>query len=219
MLWFSHRAPDRNPFGRRLDQFLILLPQVETHPRGTIAALKQGALRAFRGHAASGEPRRFGRRWRAQLQAVYGHGYQVASETISSAEVVHVGDLVRETVEALKAERNSDGAIVPAAEDPVVVLAYGLGAWPPEADLTSLEELLGEFGMSHEALRIQFENFVRTMSPTDQNRAFRELAGASFVLGAAARIVEAAQPAVRNIRPLGGSHHSKRDNGKELTRP
>lgn len=222
VFWFSHRPPDRNPFGRRLDQLLILLlPQVETDRRGTIAALKQDTLRAFRGHAASGELRRFGRRWRAQLQAVHAHGHQVASETISSAEVVHVGDLVRETVEALKAERTGGGATVPAVEDPVVVLAYGLGAWPPEADLTSLEELLGELGVSHAALRIRFESFVRTISPADQNRAFRELAGASFVLGAAARIVEAAEFSVGDVRPLGGSHHSRRiaDSGKEMNRP
>lgn len=175
--------------------------------RGTIAALKQDTLRAFRGHVGSDRLRRSARRWRAQLGAVYAHGYQVASETISSsADVVHGGDLVRETVEALKAERTSGGAIVPAAEDPVVVLAYGLGAWPSRADLTSLEELLGELAVSHAGLRIRFESFLRTISPADQNRAFRELAGASFVLGAAARIVAATEPPGRNVRPLGGSH-------------
>jgi hypothetical protein len=223
VLWFGHRPPGRNPFGRRLDQLLVLLlpPQVVTHRGGTIAALRQDTVRALRGHVASGELQRSARRWRAQLGAVYAHGYQVASETISSAEVVHGGDLVRETVEALKAARTSAGATVPDAEDPVVVLAYGLGAWPPEADLTSLEELLVELGVSHEALRARFESFLNTVSPADQSRAFRELAGASFVLGAAARIVEAAEPPVRNVRPLGGSHHSRRigDDGKELTRP
>jgi hypothetical protein len=223
VFWFSHRLPGRNPFGRRLDQLLVLLlPPVETHRRGTIAALKQDTLRAFRGHVASGELRRSARRWRAQLGAVHAHGYQAASETISSsAEVVHGGDLVRETVEALKAARTSAGETVPDAEDPVVVLAYGLGAWPPGADLTSLEELLGELGVSHEALRTRFESFLDTFSPADQRRAFRELAGASFVLGAAARIVEAAEPPVTTVRPLGGSHHSRRvaDDGKEMTRP
>jgi hypothetical protein len=222
VLWFGHRPPG-DAFGRRLDQLLVLLlPQVVTERRGTIAALGQDTLRAFRGPVASGELRRSARRWRAQLRAVYAHGYQVASETIpSSAEVVHGGDLVRETVEALKAARTSAGATVPEAEDPVVVLAYGLGAWPPEADLTSLEELLGELGVSHEALRTRFESLLDTITPADQSRAFRELAGASFVLGAAARIVEAAEPPVRNVRPLGGSHHSRRvgADGKELTRP
>jgi hypothetical protein len=223
VLWFGHRPPGRNPFGRRLDQLLVLLlPQVVTDRRGTIAALGQDTLRAFRGHVAAGELRRSARRWQAQLGAVYAHGYQVASEAISSsAEVVHGGDLVRETVEALKAARTSAGATVPVAEDPVVVLAYGLGAWPPEADLTSLEELLGELGVSHEALRTRFERVLDTVSPADQSRAFRELAGASFVLGAAARIVEAAEPPVANVRPLGGSHHSRPvgDDGKELTGP
>jgi hypothetical protein len=208
VLWFGHRPPGRNPFGRRLDQLLVLLlPQVVTDRRATIAAFGQDTLSAFRGPVASGELRRSARRWRAQLGAVYAHGYQVASETISSsADVVHCGDLVRETVEALKAERTSGGATVRAAEDQVVVLAYGLGAWPSRADLTSLEELLGELAVSHGALRIRFESFLRTISHADQNRAFRELAGASFVLGAAARIVEAAEPPVRNVRPLGGSH-------------
>ena len=200
--WLAHRSPGRNPFGRRLDQLLVLLlPQVETNRRGTIAALRRDTLRAFRGQVVSGELRRFARRRRAQLGAVYAHGYQVAAETISSsAELVHGSDLVRETVEALRAERTSGGATVPAAEDPVVVVAYGLGAWPTGADLTSLEELLGELGVSHEALRTRFESFLGTISSANQNRAFRELAGASFVLGAAARIVEAAAPPVRNVR-------------------
>ena len=215
-LWFGHRARGRNPFGRRLDQLLVLLlPPVETVRRATIAALEQVMLRAVRGQVVSGELGRLARRRGAQLGAVYAHGYQVAAETISSAEVVHGGDLVREAVEALRSERTSNGATVPAAEDPVVVVAYGLGAWPPGADLTSLEELLGELGVSHEALRIRFESFLRTGSSADQSQAFRELAGASFVLGAATRIVEAAEPHVRNVRTRGGSHRSR--DGKEVT--
>jgi hypothetical protein len=221
LVWLGYRSSRRNPFGRKLDQLLVLLlPQVETDRRGAITALKQDTLRAFRGRVASGEPRRSARRWRAQLGAVYAYGYRVASETISSsADVVHEGDLLRATVEALKVERGSRGAPVPAGEDPIVVLAYGLGAWPPGADLTSLEQLLGDLGVSHEALRIRFESFLRSISPTDQIRAFRELAGASFVLGAAARIVEAAEPPVRHVRPLGGSQHSRHigDDEEEVT--
>jgi hypothetical protein len=217
LVWLGYGSFRRNPFGRRLDQLLLLLlPQVETGRRGTIAALKEDTLRALRGRVASGELRRFVRRWRAKLGAVYAYGYRVASETItSSADFVHDGDLVRATVEALKVERSSRGAPVP--EDPIVVLAYGLGAWPPGADLTSLEQLLGDLGISHEELRIRFESFLRTISPPVQIRAFRELAGASFVLGAAARIVEAAEPPVRNVRPLGGSQHSRHisDDGEE----
>src|SRR5438477_329421 len=79
--------------------------------------------------------RRPARRWRAQLHVVYAHGYQVAAEAISSpGEVPHGGELVQETVAALKAERAGGGSGVPATKDPVVVLAYGLGAWPAGAD-------------------------------------------------------------------------------------
>jgi hypothetical protein len=203
-LWFAHRSRGRNPFGRRLEQLLVLLlPQVETERRGTIEALKRDTVRAIRRHVASGEPRRSARRWRSQLGAVYAHGYQAASETISSpAAVAHSGELVRETVKALKAERASSGAAVPTAEDPVVVVAYGLGAWPSAADLTSLEELLGELGVSQTALRIRFESLLRKVVPAPQ-RMFRELAGASFVLGASARIVEAADPPGRSVPPPG----------------
>lgn len=216
-LWFRHLLRGRNPFSRRLDQLLVLLvPPVETVRRGTIAALGQDTLRAFRGQVVSGELGRLARRRGAQLGAVYTHGYQAAAETISSsAEVVHGGDLVREAVDALRSERTGNGATVPAAEDPVVVVAYGLGAWPPGADLTSLEELLGELGVSHESLRIRFESVLRTGSNADQSQAFRELAGASFVLGAATRIVEAAEPHIRNVRTRGGSHRSR--DGKEVT--
>jgi hypothetical protein len=221
MVWLGYRSSRRNPFRRRLDQLLVLLvPQVDADRRGTIAALTRDTLRAFRGRVASGELRRSTRRWRAQLWAVYAYGYGVASETISSStDVVHDGDLVRATVEALKVERSSRGAPVPAEEDPIVVLAYGLGAWPPGADLTSLEQLLGDLGVSHEALRIRFESFLGTISLAARFRAFRELAGASFVLGAAARIVEAAEPPVRNVRGLGGSQHSRHigDDGEEVT--
>ena len=127
----------------------------------------------------------------------------MASETISSpAEVAHSGELMRETVDALKAERVGRGAVVPTTEDPVVVLAYGLGAWPSGADLTSLEELLGELGISHAVLRSRFESLVRTIATANQNRELRELAGASFLLGASARILEATKPG-RSVPPPG----------------
>ncbi len=196
-LWFPQSSRRRTPFRRRLGQLLVLLaPQAETGGPGTIAALAR--------RLASGGLRGSARRWRAPLGAVYAQGYQVASETISSpAEVTHSGELVRETVEALKAERAGGGATVPAAEDPVVVLAYGLGAWPSGADLTSLEELLGDLDISHDALRSRFESLLRAIAPASQNREFRELAGASFVLGAAARIVEAADPPGKHAPPPG----------------
>jgi hypothetical protein len=205
MFWFGQGSRRRDTFKSRLDQLLvILLPRAETSGGGTIAALKQDTARAFARQVASGGLRRSARRWRAQLGAVYAQGYQVASETISSpAEVAHGGELVRETVDALQAERAGRGAVVPTTEDPVVVLAYGLGAWPSGADLTSLEELLGELGISHGVLRSRFESLIRTIATADQNRELRELAGASFVLGASARIVEATKPPGRSVPPPG----------------
>jgi hypothetical protein len=52
-------------------------------------------------------------------------------------------------------------------------------------------------------LRNRFESLLRTIPTANQNREFRELAGASFVLGASARIVEAAAPAGRSAPPPG----------------
>jgi hypothetical protein len=66
------------------------------------------------------------------------------------------------------------------------MLAYGLGAWPSGADLSSLEQLLAQLGLTQAALRTRFESAI-AVATAKQNRAFRELAGASFVLGAAAR--------------------------------
>jgi hypothetical protein len=185
----SQSSRRRDRFRRRLDQLLLLLvPRTATQARGSFAAVKEQAMR----HAAFGVFRASARRWRPQLGAVYAQGYQVASETISSpAGVVHGGELMREAVTALKAERGGLGASVSTTDDPVIVIAYGLGAWPSGADLTSLEDLLRELGVSHDVLRKRFESLLRTIPTANQNREFRELAGASFVLGASARIVEA----------------------------
>ncbi len=178
LLWFR---PGRNPFARRLDQLLaLLLP-------GT------ALTRKLRGGA---------RRWRAQLRAVYAQGYQVASETISSpGEVARGRELVQEAVEALNTERAGGRAGAPTTDDSVVVFAYGLGAWPSGVDLTSLEQLLEELGVSHAELRKRFESLIRTVAIANRNREFRELAAASFVLGAAARIVEAAGAPGRSLPP------------------
>jgi hypothetical protein len=92
---------------------------------------------------------------------------------------------------------------VPTTEDPVVVLAYGLGAWPSGADLTSLEALLTELGVSQPALLSRFESLIQTVPIANQNRQFRELAGASFVLGASARLVEATVAPSRGAPPPG----------------
>jgi hypothetical protein len=175
VLWFGR---PKSPFARRLDQLLALL--------------------------LADRLRRPARRWRAQLRAMYAQGYQVASETISSpGEVARGDELVEETVAALKAERAGGGSGVPATKDPVVVFAYGLGAWPAGADLSSLERLLAELGVSQPVLRGRFESLIRTVATANQNRDFRELAGASFVLGAAARIVEAAAAPGRSLPPPG----------------
>jgi hypothetical protein len=122
-----------------------------------------------------------------------------ASETIPPVgEGVHARALLGDAVQALKTERISRGANVPSREDPVVVLAYGLGAWPSGADLTSLEQLLRQLGLTQAELRARFESLIRPVATAAQSRAFRELAGASFVLGAASRIVEAATPPLKS---------------------
>src|SRR6476659_7095367 len=77
------------------------------------------------------------------------------------------------------------------------------GPWPEGADLTSLEDLLAELGISHGVLRIRFESLLRTIPSANQNREFRELAGASFVLGASARIVEVITPPGSSAPPPG----------------
>ena len=134
---------------------------------------------------------------------MHAQGYQVASEMIaSSGEIARGHELVRETVAALNAERAGGGAGV-RTEDPVVVFAYGLGAWPSGADLTSLEGLLAELGVSQPVLRSRFESVIRIVATAKQNRDFRELAGASFVLGAAARILEAAVAPSKSLPPPG----------------
>jgi hypothetical protein len=192
LLWYR---PGRNPFARRLDQLLaLLLPELEVS--GTIRTLLgSGRLHGLRGSA---------RRWRAQLRAMYAQGYQVASETIAPSGQVERGrELVQETVAALKAERADNGASRPTTEDPVVVIAYGLGAWPVGADLTSLERLLAELGVSQPVLHDRFESLIRTVPTASLKRDFRELAGASFVLGAAARILEAAVAPGRNLPSAG----------------
>jgi hypothetical protein len=134
---------------------------------------------------------------------VYTQGYQVASETISPpGDVAGDSELARQALAALRAERAGASADVPGT-DPVVMLAYGLGAWPSGADLTSLEELLTKLGISQPELHSRFERLIRTVATANQNRGFRELAAASFVLGAAARILEAATAPGSSVPPPG----------------
>src|SRR4029077_3163530 len=100
--------------------------------------------------------------------------YQAAAETISPSGHVESGrNLVQDTLAALKAERADGGAEVPARGDPGVVFAYGLGAWPAGADLTSLERLLAEVGVSQPALRSRFDSLFRPIATPQHTRASR----------------------------------------------
>jgi hypothetical protein len=120
-------------------------------------------------------------------------GEQIASELVNpSVHAVDGARLVRELVAALAAERAARGASVSAAADPVVLIAYGLGSWPPTANLTSLEQLLSELGTSQRQLRNRFVSVIDTSVPASQSRPFAELAAASFLLGASAHIVPVA---------------------------
>ena len=100
------------------------------------------------------------------------------------------------------------------ADDPVSMLAYGLGARPAGTDLTSLEDLLCDLGLSEEGdeLRTHFDEVLAHSTVTagrprdDAERSmFRDLAGASFVLGAAARILELATLSPAIDRSIAGA--------------
>jgi hypothetical protein len=200
VLWYR---PRRNPFARRLDQLLaLLLPEREAVGRRPASALAHGPFGRLVGSSRLGRLKGSARRSRTQLRSMYALGYEAASETILPAGDVARGHaLVHDTVAALRAERAGGGAKVPAREDPVVVFAYGLGAWPPSADLTSLEWLLAELGVSQPALLCRFESLFGRVATANPTREFRELAGASFVLGAAARILEAAVASDGGVPP------------------
>jgi hypothetical protein len=178
--------------------FALLFPRSKATTATTRAAM-QREIRLARF-------RRGARRWGQQLQSITSDGYETASR-FSALRVASEHDeraLVAEAVRELGAERASAGADLTLANDPVTVLAYGLGARPPGADLTSLESLLDDLGLAGEGdeLRAHFDEVVAAesdrISPrlkTQNERSmFRDLAGASFVLGAAARIVELASP-------------------------
>jgi hypothetical protein len=202
----SPRFPDTD-LERGLDRlFALLLPAHKATTTGTdrVAVAQQTLLAGLRLGA---------RRWAKELQLITTDGYETASRLSALGLPTDKQDdraLVAETVQALRAERARAGADLTEANDPVSMLAYGLGARPAGTDLTSLEELLHDLGLSGEndELRTHFddvlaENTTTTLHLTnDADRSmFRDLAGASFVLGASTRILELATLAPPRTAP------------------
>jgi hypothetical protein len=200
LLTRSRQASRRFPgtdLERGLDRlFALLLP---AHA-ATSAATARVAL-AQRTRLAG--LRRGARRWAGQLQLIATDAYETAS-SISARRPSRERDdraLVAEAVEALRAERSRAGADPMFVNDPVSILAYGLGARPAAADLTSLDDLLLDLGLSEDGdeLRMHFDHVLAESMGADlhlrndsERKLFRDLAGASFVLGASARILELA---------------------------
>jgi hypothetical protein len=149
------------------------------------------------------------RRWGKELQLITTDGYRTASRLSAHCELTGAKDdrtLLLEAVRALRSERTRAGADPALTGDPVSMLAYGLGARPAGADLTSLDDLLGDLGLAEDGdeLRTHFDDILAAESSNTslhlrtgaQRSMFRDLAGASFVLGAATRILELASPPV-----------------------
>jgi hypothetical protein len=148
--------------------------------------------------------RRGARRWGEELQLITADGYATASRLSAHSAPAPAQDdraLVAEIVSVLGAERATAGADPAITSDPMSILAYGLGARPAGADLTSLEDLLRDLGLSEEGdeLRTHFDDVITAaarnstrlgLKTVAQQSMFRDLAGASFVLGVAARILE-----------------------------
>jgi hypothetical protein len=190
----SHRFPDTD-LERGLEQlFALLLPGRRSTTTVRAAIAQQRHLAGLR-HGA--------RRWAGELQLITTDGYQTASRIAAHPPPTGERDeqaLAEEAVRALRAERSCAGADATLTRDPISMIAYGLGARPPAADLTSLEDLLSDLGLAGETdeLRAEFDEIVAAQSAAlhlrddSQQGRFRELAGASFVLGAAKRILELA---------------------------
>jgi hypothetical protein len=184
---------------RGLDRlFALLLP---TRKPTTTATVRHAITQQIRLAGL----RRGARRWGNELQLITTDGYETTSRISTLSERRDQGDdrvLVAEALRVLRAERASAGAELPLTDDAVSMLAYGLGARPAGADLTSLEDLLRDLGLSGEddELRKHFDDILAADSSnanlhlrnSAERRMFRELAGASFVLGASTRILELA---------------------------
>jgi hypothetical protein len=213
LLLFTHSGQRLQRFPstdleRRLDRlFALLLPTRKATTTATlrIAIAQHTRLAGFR-HGA--------RRWGKELQLITTDGYETASRISALSEPTDRDDdrlLVAEAVRVLSAERASAGADLPLPNDAVSMLAYGLGARPAEADLTSLDDLLSDLGLAEEGdeLRTHFDDIVAAQSTStdpqlrnDAERSmFRDLAGASFVLGVSARILELASRTTASDAP------------------
>jgi hypothetical protein len=178
-----------------LDRLLALLlpvPDATTPTSVWVAIARRARLAGFRKGV---------RRWTKQLQLIKTDGYETASRIAALRVPTGALDdraLAAEAVRALRAERTTAGTDPAFTDDPISLLAYGLGARPAGADLTCLDELLSDLGLSGESdeLRAHFDDVVgaQRAGPHLRNDAqrsmFRDLAGASFVLGAATRILE-----------------------------
>jgi hypothetical protein len=213
LLLFTHSGPTLQRFPgtdleRRLDKlFALLLPARRATSSATARAAMAQQIRLA-------QLRRGARRWGRELQLMATDGYDTASRLSALSVQAGAHDdraLVDEAVQALRAERGRAGVDLALANDPVSMLAFGLGARPAGTDLTSLEDLLWDLGLSEEGdeLRVHFDEVLAennsagaSLKSKAERSMFRELAGASFVLGASARILELASPSPARDRPI-----------------
>jgi hypothetical protein len=180
--------------------FALLFPRREATTTATARVVMRREIRLAR-------LRRGARRWRNELESITSDGYENASRMSALCDSTGPQDgpvLLAEAVRELRAERASAGSDLTLVNDPVAVLAYGLGARPAGADLRSLEALLDDLGLAGDGdeLRSHFDEVVAAetdrigpqMKTQEERSMFRDLAGASFLLGVAGRIVELALP-------------------------